>query len=826
MYTPLESNTLDSDWSELSDEIEMDPDVNPTTSPRHVCPSVVHSENSFPSDKALFTSNYEQNLQLLVQEGSCQPEEKDMPGNHFPYTKGKGSFKSSHYYVINSLGESVRRHWLAYSYKSDYCYCHTCWLFGDSEAKKSVWVNGVTDWYNIKKTIIAHAKSAAHHRSVVSYSAFAISSKQCIDSAFQKQIEAEVSKWKVVLTHQFSLIRVLTSLGLPLRGHREGIDDDNPGVYLSILKHIGRIDPILGEHINSQQKIKYLSKTITDEQVEILAANVRAKIISMCRESKFFTVIVDSTTDISHKDQMAMLLRFVYIERESKTFKIDEHFIGFYHVINATAQGICDLVYKVLFEDLALEHKHLKGQAYDGASVMSGRDGGVQALVKKVMLTKGNDFVPYVHCPPHQLNLVLKHAAESGTPPPPVEVVNFFDLVQTIYNFFNRSNRRWQLLLDTAEGNAKLSLEAAAELLATCSSEDEDDEHDQDRTIRLKSLSKTRWAAHKNAVYALLHNFGNVIDSLAKLIDEHHDSAEVKEAIDLQKKMDWEFLFTLLWWDDVLSIVNVASRILQAKSNDLFIVVDCFNQALLDLEALRSDKEFDNFIQRAKSIWLNYGFEEEEANFKIVRVRRVKRMDGETLRDQCPSDSTERYKISVYFHVLDTMTSEIRSRTKDMKDVCSLFGFLHPQHFSKISKADLEKQAYILLERFPEEFSFSLVSELHDFQTLYFCTGGINTTGGVVEYLSYLVNTELCDLYPQFEILIRLFITLPIGIASAERSFSTLRRIKNYLRSTMGQKRLSNLALLAIEHKIAENLNLDTVISEFSMKKARRGLRL
>ena len=155
----VESNT---DWSELSDEIERD--VDPTASPIHVCPSVIEDP-----DKALFTSNNEQNLQLLVQKGSCQPEEKDMPGNHFPYTKGKGSFKSSHYFVINSLGKSVRRHWLAYSYTGNYCYYHACWLFGDSEAKKSVWVNGVADWYNIKKTIVAHAKSAAHPRSVVAY---------------------------------------------------------------------------------------------------------------------------------------------------------------------------------------------------------------------------------------------------------------------------------------------------------------------------------------------------------------------------------------------------------------------------------------------------------------------------------------------------------------------------------------------------------------------------------------------------------------------------------------------------------------------------------
>ena len=58
-----------------------------------------------------------------------------------------------------------------------------------------------------------------------------------------KQIVAESQKWKLVLTHQFGLLRVLTYLGLPLRGDREVLDDDdNTDVYLTILKHISNIE--------------------------------------------------------------------------------------------------------------------------------------------------------------------------------------------------------------------------------------------------------------------------------------------------------------------------------------------------------------------------------------------------------------------------------------------------------------------------------------------------------------------------------------------------------------------------------------------------------
>lgn len=64
--------------------------------------------------------------------------------------------------------------------------------------------------------------------------------------------------------------------------------------------------------------------------------------------------------------------------------------------------------------------------------------------------------------------------------------------------------------------------------------------------------------------------------------------------------------------------------------------------------------------------------------------------------------------------------------------------------------------------------------------------------------------------------------TIPVSNATCERSFSALKRIKTYLRNTMGQERLSSMALLAIEKDVAEKLNLDDIVEVFRLIKVRR----
>jgi hypothetical protein len=58
------------------------------------------------------------------------------------------------------------------------------------------------------------------------------------------------------------------------------------------------------------------------------------------------------------------------------------------------------------------------------------------------------------------------------------------------------------------------------------------------------------------------------------------------------------------------------------------------------------------------------------------------------------------------------------------------------------------------------------------------------------------------DSYPNISIAYQILFTVPVTVASAERSFSKLKLMKNYLRSTMSQDRLNGLATLCIEKKI------------------------
>ena len=90
------------------------------------------------------------------------------------------------------------------------------------------------------------------------------------------------------------------------------------------------------------------------------------------------------------------------------------------------------------------------------------------------------------------------------------------------------------------------------------------------------------------------------------------------------------------------------------------------------------------------------------------------------------------------------------------------------------------------------------------------------------ELLNKLHKLNLNTLFPNICVLLRIFCTLPISVAEAERSFSMLARVKNVLRSTMSQDRLTSLGVLAIECQLARQLNFDKIIDDFASRKARK----
>ena len=80
----------------------------------------------------------------------------------------------------------------------------------------------------------------------------------------------------------------------------------------------------------------------------------------------------------------------------------------------------------------------------------------------------------------------------------------------------------------------------------------------------------------------------------------------------------------------------------------------------------------------------------------------------------------------------------------------------------------------------------------------------------------FLENTFHIALSSMNELL-KIFWTIPVNSCQCEHSCSCLKRLKTYLRNSMGEERLSGIALLNIERNF--EINLDQIVTDFIVKK-------
>ena len=83
---------------------------------------------------------------------------------------------------------------------------------------------------------------------------------------------------------------------------------------------------------------------------------------------------------------------------------------------------------------------------------------------------------------------------------------------------------------------------------------------------------------------------------------------------------------------------------------------------------------------------------------------------------------------------------------------------------------------------------------------------------------------KMKEAFPDLLLFLQIVLTVSIASTSAERCFSTIKRVKTYLRSTMSDQRLDDLYLLAIVRERSHDLlnNPSSVITRFAMLAERR----
>lgn len=212
--------------------------------------------------------------------------------------------------------------------------------------------------------------------------------------------------------------------------------------------------------------------------------------------------------------------------------------------------------------------------------------------------------------------------------------------------------------------------------------------------------------------------------------------------------------------------------------------------------------------------------------FKERRIIKRKCQFGYECTDQPITENQEYFRIEYFFLILDKALTSFEERFNLYETFTSNFGFLYDfNNLTNISEEQIFKNCHdlynILKDGENEDINgLEIYEELKSFRHLI-TDKNINS---ILDILKYIVVNKLDVVYPNICIAIRILLTLPVTVASNERSFSKLKLIKNYLRSTMSEERLIGLAMMSIEKDISNDIDYDKIIDEFAGMKARKGV--
>lgn len=138
------------------------------------------------------------------------------------------------------------------------------------------------------------------------------------------------------------------------------------------------------------------------------------------------------------------------------------------------------------------------------------------------------------------------------------------------------------------------------------------------------------------------------------------------------------------------------------------------------------------------------------------------------------------------------------------------------------SQETLIQKANCLREYYKDDLEMSFPTECLHFSELLKGSDLKNEKYSVTDLLSLMRAKNLQTVFPNIDIALRIFVSMAVSVCSAERSFSALKRIKSYLRSTMDEDRLNSLAILAIESDLTTNIDFESTINDFAARKSRR----
>lgn len=460
---------------------------------------------------------------------------------------------------------------------------------------------------------------------------------------------------------------------------------------------------------------------------------------------------------------MSLVVRFV--DTTNNEISVNESFLGFFILEKKDAESI-SISSMAELDKYQLDIMDCRCFCSDNANVMAGNISGLQTIFRQK-----NELSLFMNCNNHSLNLVGVHAVSEE----PI-MGSFFACLDSLYNYFSRSTLRWARLTKTLN-------------------------------ITLKRECETRWSSRKEAVTIVYKNVKEILKLLLDMSNDINENSLTRsEAYNLHVRLlNYDFLILIKFWNDILPKIDLVQKLLQNKK----ILFKDAAQHIKSLKTYFTDKRetiVSDCLDAGKTLCNELG----------ISVEKRKRSGTLT-----PLLEMERAMKSS----LDRICIEMDSRFKRLMDLDENFGFfldIEKLCYGEHDSDELGQKCELFGSIYKKDCNGNeLFQEISDLRMLLKEKGQmeIETALDVLKFISQFEDESLL---PNLSITLRILCTMPVSIASCERSFSKLKLILTYLRSTMDTIRLSDLAFLSIEAAEVEETDLTEMINEFANAKCRK----
>ena len=203
------------------------------------------------------------------------------------------------------------------------------------------------------------------------------------------------------------------------------------------------------------------------------------------------------------------------------------------------------------------------------------------------------------------------------------------------------------------------------------------------------------------------------------------------------------------------------------------------------MKALDSERAADKF----HSLWQTITKISSDLDIEPAKKRSVRTQQN---RANPPVEDIEgHYRVAYYYAFLDHTTSHLKTRFSPELEGALLATYFLPSNTFKLSKEISDKIKHEFGAFLPHPSSFD--SEVTTWKLHIAEWEDAGTKADLLSTCNFSQENHL--FYPNIQIILLLLLCLPVGSCSCERSFSALRRLKSWCRSSMTDERLDSLAL-------------------------------